>query len=265
MRIKHYLSIYKRILSSTASQIIQYRLNFLILSLYGPTYVLVMYFLLAIAYSKTDTLGGFTSNEGLLLFLVFQWLFLVAVILFMKGARVFLWDSLRCGDLDMVLTKPVNAQLMVMFSHPEFEHMLLLIFLTIVLGWFSLPFLALVGILDIVGFVLMSLMGLIITYFSVAICIATGFYMTRAGQVLELYNKISDFAQYPLIIFPPAFQLLGATLVPIAFFSYFPTMFLLGRGQLWYILISIFVIVVLAALNSIIWNRSLKKYSSASS
>lgn len=262
---KKYLSIYRKLFFATASTFMAYRLNFVIQSLYGPAYVLVMYGLLAIAYSKTETLGGWTKAEGELLFLVFQWLFVLCIVIFMKGARHFLWNGFRRGELDMHLTKPANPQFFVLFSKPELEQGMLTLALSGLLAWHAWPFVLANSWLENSGFVVMILLGALVTYFSIAIYTAAGFYLTRAGQIVELYNKISDFAQYPLIIFPVAFQLLAVSIVPLAFFSYYPTLFLLGKGELSHLGYALTAAVILGVLNSIIWSNSLKRYSSASS
>ena len=260
-----YLKIYSKLFVSTASTFMAYRLNFVIQSLYGPAYVLVMYALLAIAYSKTPTLGGWSKPEGQLLFLVFQWLFVICMMMFMKGSRHFLWNGFRQGELDIYLTKPAKPQFFVLFSKPELEQGLLTLALTVLLVWHATPYVLANTWLGNLGFVVMLLFGWLTTYFSVAIYTAAGFYMTRAGQIIELYNKISDFAQYPMVIFPVAFQLLADSIVPMAFFSYYPTLFLLGQGKVWHLGLALTATTILAVFNSIIWSISLKRYSSASS
>lgn len=263
--IKKYLNIYKIIFYSTLSSLVAYRANFVIQSLYGPAYVSVMYWLLAIAFNKTDFLGGWNESEGILLFIFFQWLFTICVVLFVKGSRHFLWSGFRNGDLDLILTKPVNPQFLVMFSKPELEQAMLLLSLTILLVWKVLPFLAVISAIQFLGFTLMTLLGILIVYFSLTLYTVAGFYLTRAGQIVEVYNKIFDFAQYPLNIFPLSFQLIAISILPLAFASYFPTLFLLGKGEFKYLILAIFMTTFFALFNKFAWQFSMKKYSSASS
>lgn len=263
--IKKYLSIYKVVFTSTLSSLLAYRINFVIQSLYGPAYILVMYWLLAIAFNKTGFLGGFSESEGVLLFLFFQWLFVVCIVLFMKGSRHFLWTGFRNGELDLVLTKPANTQFLVMFSKPELEQSMLMLTLSVLLIWKAIPFLAMLSIFQIAGFLMMTVLGGLILYFSVTLYTATGFYLIRAGQVIEVYNKISDFAQYPLGIFPLSFKLIAVFIIPMAFYSYYPILFLLGRGKPSYILLSAFIALLFSITSKYAWKLSLKKYSSASS
>lgn len=263
--IKKYLTIYKIIFYSTLSSLLAYRTNFAIQSLYGPAYVLVMYWLIAIAFSRTETLGGWNVNEGILLFIYFQWLFVICIILFMKGARIFLWTGLRNGELDLILTKPVKPQFLVLFSKPEIEQLALGLTLTILLIWKSMPFIIQISIFQLLGFVIMTVLGIAMVYFSIALYTVAGFYLTRAGQIIEVYNKIFDFAQYPLNIFPFSFQLVAVSILPLAFASYFPTLFLLGKGEFNYIILAIIITIIFALLSKFAWQFSMKKYSSASS
>jgi ABC-2 type transport system permease protein len=142
---------------------------------------------------------------------------------------------------------------------------MLIIFLSGMLIWQMLPFVMAISILQFLGFLIMTVLGGLIVYFSITLYTAAGFYLTRAGQIIEVYAKISDFAQYPLGIFPLSFQLIAVFIIPLAFFSYLPTLFLLGRGKLSYVLLAITVMTTFALINKVVWKESMKKYSSASS
>ena len=111
----------------------------------------------------------------------------------------------------------------------------------------------------------MFLLGLILCYLSVTTYATLGFYLTRAQQIMEVYDKTTDYGLYPTPLFPPTFQFLVFVLIPVAFFGYVPTLFLLGRGSPVYVPAALALAFVFFVINQWAWKVSLKHYSSASS
>lgn len=245
--------------------LMEYKINFITQSLYGPAYVLVMFLTLNIAFDRAGGLMGWTKQEGLLLFAVFNLLYLTGSILFLKGIRKFLWESLRTGDLDFILTKPINPQFMIAFGSPEVQLFFnwLIIFFYFIFQLLKIEIFP--SIFQILGFIIMFVIGEMIFYFSVSSFASLGFRVTKAEQIIEFYDKVNDFSQYPTIIFPKSFQMIAFTLVPIGFYGYIQTLFLLNKGKIEYILFSLLLLLVLKILNQKMWKSGLKLYSSASS
>lgn len=265
MKIYRYISLIGQFFKYTFHALLAYRFNFLVQSLYGPAYVLTLFVTLNIAFDKAGTLAGWSKQEGLLLFSVYQLLYLTGLIFFLKGIREFIWKKIRKGDLDFMLTKPVNPQFLITFSNPEIQQLLnfTLIFILFLRQVFILqlhPY-----PLQFLGFITMFILGLCIFYFSVSSYAALGFRVTRAEQIIEFYDKIADFSQYPTLIFPPVFQYIAFTLVPIVFFGYIQTLFLLNKGKIEYVLGSLVLLSILYSINQALWKNGLKHYSSASS
>lgn len=79
-----------------------------------------------------------------------------------------------------------------------------------------------------------------------------------------MIHTVSDFAKYPLTIFPMGVQLLVSIVVPYAFISYFPASYLFGKGE-WPLLglLSPVVALLCIFLAIAIFNKGLKKYESA--
>lgn len=265
MRILHHIQLISQFFKYKLNALMAYRLNFFIQSLYGPAYVLTLFITLNIAFDKAGTLVGWTKQEGILLFSVYQILYVSGLILFLKGIREFIWHKIRKGDLDFILTKPVNPQFMITFSEPEVQQAALLIMVIAVFirQVFVLPLHT--EPLQLLGFIAMFILGLSIFYFSVSSYAAFGFRVTRSEQIIEFYDKICDFSQYPTLMFPPLFQYIAVTFVPVAFYGYTQTLFLLNKGRIEYVIGSVILLAVLICINQALWKDGLKRYSSASS
>lgn len=262
--IKKYARIYAKIFTFTLQSKMSYRFNFFVELFYGPAYVGVMYLVLRLAFARTTTLGGLTVDEGILLFCVYHLIYLLGILFFFMGFRHFLWQGIRQGQVDFVLTKPVNPQFLISFSHPEVQQLPLVvsIFLLFVHQIFRLPSLPAMNYLH---FIILFVIGLVSVYFSVSTYSTLGFFVTRAQQIIEFYDKISDNSQYPTSIYPTWFQAIAVSFIPIAFFGYIPTLFLLGRGSLQLFLLPIIFLIIMIPLNQLAWRFGLRHYSSASS
>ena len=257
--------VYAQILSFTFKSQLEYRLNFLVQLFYGPAYVLVLYVILSLAFSQSNSLAGWNQEEGKLLFSVFHLLYTSAIFLFIKSVRHFLWMGLRKGELDFILTKPVNTQFLVTFGKPEIQQILLLASVGVLFVYQLFALQVSVFSVNFFGFMMMFLLGLIICYLSVTMYATIGFYVVRAQQIMELYDKTADFSQYPMPIFPISFQFIAFAIIPIAFFGYVPTLFLLGKGSLLWIAAALALSVVLFIFNQLSWRTGIRHYSSASS
>jgi ABC-2 type transport system permease protein len=263
--LKRYFSIYWHIFSSTLKATLEYRTNFVVQLVYAPAYVGVLFLLLTLAFNKAPVLGGWNQDEAILLFVTFHTVYSLSAVLFIRGIREMLWTGIRMGQFDMILTKPLSAQFLATFGRPEIQQLFLLSILLGVAGRQLLilspqiqPFNALIASLSLI-------LGILVVYFVLSTYATAGFYVTRAQQIIEFFDKASDQAQYPISMFPGSVQLAFFTFVPIAYAGYVPVMILLGKAAPTLILAPIATLIVLIALNRWAWHYGLRHYSSASS
>lgn len=260
-----YLTIYGQILGFTLKSLLEYRLNFFLQLWYGPAYVAVLFMIMQTVFTKTPTLAGWSKVEVTILFATFHALYTFGIMLFGKTIRHYLSEGISSGEVDWVLLKPLRPQFLLTFSRPELQHVLLVagavgLFSHAVGQLSSAPLLS-----QWLGFSWMLVMGLLIVYFSLSTYMTLGFMVTRARQVIELYDKTSDYSQYPTPIFPASIQIIFFTILPTAFFGYLPTLFLLGKGSYYWPILATLTVVIFAIINQAAWKRALERYTSASS
>lgn len=260
---KHCVILFRLFLFSLKSKL-TYRVNLFFKLLYGPVYVGVLFAILVITYQETSTLAGWTRQEAFLLFAVFNLIYCNCLILFTDSIRYFLWTGIRYGEVDMWLLKPGSPQFFLTFSRPNTDFIALWL---CVMGFFiyQLVSLSSLTLFNFIGFLILFILGHVIVYLSLSSYATLGFYVTRAQQIIEVFDKSTDFAQYPLPIFPQSLQFILSTFLPVAFFSYYPTQFLRGQGSVSLIFVSIFFTFFLFIINRLAWKYGLRAYSSASS
>lgn len=262
--MKRYLIIYFKLFLFIVKAKLSYRLNFFFKIIHGPVYTGTLLSILLIAYHQTPTLAGWNLNDALLLFAVFNMIYSTCLIVFLDSIRYLLWSGIRLGEVDMWLLKPGNAQFYLTFSKPNFDLFFLWLFVLIFFVY-KLATLPTLSIWDHLGFWIIFILAHVIVYLVLSTYATIGFFVTRAQQVVEVFDKASDFAQYPLSIFPQSIQFLLSTFLPIAFFSYIPTLFLKGEGSLFLVMLTIGFTFVLYIINQFAWKYALRHYSSASS
>ncbi len=263
--MKKYPRIYFQILRMTAALMMTYRLNLLVQGSFMIVYLLGFLFLINIVFSKTQSLGGWTRDEVILLFSVYTLIWGIIESFFFEGLRQFSISGVKNGDLDKVLTKPVNAQLLISFSTPNpattpHEVFVAVLFIHQLFILHGQLYPANVLVATFAGFCSMGI--LFFLYSSYA---TLAFHFTNSSQALRALETISDNAQYPTKIYPQWLQPFLFSLIPIAFLGYVPTSFLLGRGDWKLLWITIGVLIGSFFINQFAWESGLKKYSSASS
>lgn len=264
-KLKRYLHIYRHILIITFKYMLEYRLNFLVRSLHSIFYVGMLLVITLVIYQQTTTLGGWAKNEALLLFSLVHVTYGVQSFLFMRGMEEFMRLRVKSGDYDLDLVKPVHHQFMALFRKPWVDSF---VFSCLMVAMFVRQALILqtqISWLSLGMFVLNYLMCLGIWYLVLSSYATISFYITDAQQVMYFIEKASDFAQYPLSIFPQGVQRVLFSVLPLAFVSYIPSSILLNKAQpkLW--LITVGMLIISYLINQLTWKEGLKRYSSASS
>lgn len=261
--MKKYFNIYWLIFSTSTKRLLEYRINALVHAMYAITYMILLNLIIQIIFQHTHTLGGWTKDEVMMLYVVVATLFNTMMFLCLEGFRKFMNYGVRNGEIDQLLTKPI---------HPLFGVSLFMPDITIILPTFGMIgygifiFLKVdITLLNFIIFLINFILSLYISYLIFSLYASVAFFVDKAGQVMELITKSSDYSQYPMSIFPRPFQLISFSVLPIAFFGYVSTTFLLGKGS-WQLMAYTFIFCIfLYYCVKKAWQIGLKKYSSASS
>lgn len=263
--MKKYLNIYTHILKTSLQQVLQYRLNAFIQSLYAFFYLLMLYLSIHLMFLHTSSIAGWNKNDVLLIFSVMNLMFSFFLAVMLESIRHFMTRGVANGEADMFMTKPANTQFLISFFYPDISQ--ILVFLGAIIYWLYMVYVHLnqISLSNLMNFIIVYLMCSLIFYFIYTLYAVSAFYITKSNQVLELANKLTDFGFYPMNMFPHSFQIISYTILPIAFFGYIPTLFLLGKGSWQLFILCIIMLLVTYILNRVGWRKGLQAYSSASS
>ena len=218
-----------------------------------------------IIFNNIPSLMGWSLNEVV---------FIYGLSLIPKGIDHLFFDNLwaighftvRKGDFDKYLTRPVNTLVHVMFEKLQIDALGELV-MGIALVCVSLPQ------LSIEWSVLKVLLGIAAILFAAfiftgikTITAAVAFWSKRSGNIIYMVYMFNDFAKYPVTIYNEFVKNFITYVIPFAFTAYYPALYLLtGENPLYNVGMTVLLSVALMSLGVFVWNRGIRAYESAGS
>jgi ABC-2 type transport system permease protein len=240
-----------------------YRSNFLTMLVVDLVWIGVEFTLFTVIYANTPTLAGWTKEQVFF----FLGIFFASDALFTTFFQRNFWnfsDLVNKGELDILLTKPVNAVFLALtrwMSLTSIFNLFLGIGIAIRYAepagfeggwkWALLPF-----------WLLFGLVSALLIRFAFSIWI---FWTDRSWAISRLYYQFFNFATKPDGIFPIAIRYSIMTFIPFAFIGSVPTRALLHGLTASEYLLLVIVLSAFFAFDSFFWRRGLRRYQSASS
>lgn len=250
----------------------------------------VFQYIKTLVQSKVDFAMGmvaFVANQifGItFLFLVFQeikvlnlWdfdelLFLYGFLQIVKGIDHFFTDNLwsvawyqvRRGGFDKYLLRPAGVLLQIVSEKIQFDGIG-----EIVLGMILIGRIFVYKELDIslryILIMLLLIASSTMIFTSVKVVVTSlAFWIKESGEILEAIYQISDFARYPISIYPHGLKNIIVFIIPFAWVSYYPSCILLGKSQsALVIVVQLCVTLVVVLFAKKIFTKGLEKYDSS--
>jgi ABC-2 type transport system permease protein len=241
----------------------QYRANFFVQLLQSIAVTGSGLVALALVYSHTDNLDGWTHPQLRALMGVFTMVLgLVGFVVEPNMTR--LMGDVRQGTLDLVLTKPADSQLLVSLREFRVWSLTDVLVGLAVLIWGIVGFERGVGWSEAAGFLVTLLAGGVMIYCFWLILTTGAFWFVRMEMVQEMFTGLVRAGQYPVGIYP-AWLRYGLTFVaPLGFAITVPVEALTGRMSAGRFAVAIGFGVALAVVTRLIWRVGLRRYSGAS-
>ena len=224
--LKLYISLFVQELKSKMS----YPIDFLIALSAIVCTCGIVFFSFWVIFENFSSIGGFSYDEIMFLYGFFLVAITPAQIFFANNWN--LANKIYTGDFLIYCTKPINVFFYFYSEVRDFN------------GFFQ----GIVGILvmrfsctnlnlqwDITTFFMLAI-GLVsaslvfISIMNVAASIL--FIVINGDYLLEIVNKIKDYAKYPISIYNTFFTILFSIIIPIGYVSFYPSMIILRRNTL---------------------------------
>lgn len=218
---------------------------------------------LAVIFSYTTTLAGWTSDEMLALVGVFFITGGLIGLVIRPSLEQFI-TSVRDGTFDFTLVKPEDAQFLMSVQVVDIWKLI-----DIVMG-FAVLITALIKLGNKVGagqaltFGMMLLTGAIIIYSFWLMLATLSFWFVRVENILVIFQSMYEAGRWPISLYPGWLRFALTFIVPVAFATTVPAQALTGRltgGTLAGAVTAAFALVIVSRL---IWRMGLRRYSGAS-
>jgi len=242
---------------------LQYRVNFVVQLFQSAIALVVGLLVLALVYSHTDELNGWSEAE-LLCVLGIQILMGGAIRTYIQPNMMRLIDDVREGKLDYALTKPEDSQLLVSVREVRIWQVVDLISGAVVLAVGLSRITTDVGVLDALAFGAALVFGAVMIY-CFWLVIATGaFWIVNMWHAVELFDGIFQTGRWPVGIYPGWLRYSVTFLVPIAFAVTVPAQAVTSRLQWQTLALAALFAVVLLGFTRWFWRFGLRNYTGAS-
>ncbi len=242
---------------------LQYRVNFFIQVLQSLISLAVGLISLALVFSYTDELGGWTHAE--LLIVMGIYILMGGVISsFIQPNMDHLLSDIQHGTLDFALTKPVDSQAIVSLRDMHFWSVMDVILGLTVVGVGIAQLQQGMGAWQALSFAIALVLGGILIYCFWLIVTSIAFWVIRLGDFFLVFQAIYAAGRWPVGIYPDWLRIGLTFLVPIAFAITIPAEALTGRLTVLTLLGALAMTVLFVGLTRLIWSLAIRHYSGAS-
>lgn len=261
--MKRYFSVLGSFIRNNLIRDMEFRGHFVMLLFMDLFWVGFQIVLVQIYFQYTDSILGWNRGEIFLLVGFFR---------FVKGlvdvfARRNIFNipdyMVTRGNLDLVLTKPVNSAFLVSFRYQEFSDLgsfvggLAIIIYSFFSGVVSSSFLVILQLLFLSVFAALAFYALLFLFSTVS------FFIPKLSALRPYYDLLSNFFRYPADVFTGGRFLNETFLIPLVVVTTLPVRILLGRASLTLIGVEILIVSLLVFAAYRFWNFGLKHYTSA--
>ena len=242
---------------------LQYRANFFIQLLQSAVSVGTALVVLALVYSHTDELNGWSRPE-LLVVMGIQILLGGVIRMSIQPNMQRLMEEVRDGKLDFALTKPEDSQVLVSIRDVRIWRAVDIVSGAAVLGYGISGLDRGVGVGDALLFVALLAVGTLTIYCFWLLISTLAFWIVNVWEIAELFDGIYQTGRWPVSIYP-AWLRIGVTfLVPIAFAITVPAEAVTSRLEWGTVALAFGFAMVLFVFTRRWWRFGLRFYSGAS-
>lgn len=261
-RMKHYYQVYSGFISTSLSQAMSFRIHFMLLVVMDLMFYFVMLGSVDIIYNHVDKIG--TWNRAQLMFFVSVMLVIdhLQMTFVSKNFWIFSY-SLRTGELDFILLKPISAIFTTFFRHVSAGSL----FIMLVPWYFVFYFGAKAG-LDLIAWIflvpLIFLGFVLIVSLEILISCAM-FWMLEGTGINFLRMELQRLSRWPEFIYTTFVKRLLTFVVPVLLIGNPMVRFLFDHQDWFPLIIMLAAILLQWMILNFLWKIGLKAYESASS
>lgn len=247
-----------------AAEELQYRANFVASFASTCFYLLTALLTLSLFFRHATTLGGWDFWEVVVLLGVFNALSGLVEAILRPGIGD-LAAQVRSGNLDLVLSRPVDAQVFVTFRHIDIWRLADILlglgvsaYALVHMGHFPTAW-------QVIAFFLTFAAAALVVYAIWVTLMSLAFWFVSVENIATLFDAVFEGARYPVSAYPAALRFLFFYLLPVAWTTTIPASALTGRLNLPTALAAAGVGLGALVFSRLLWRAAIRRYTGASS
>lgn len=240
-----------------------YRVNFAVQVVASAINLAGSLLFLAVVYSHVDTLAGWALPEMLALWGVFFLLTGLLGTVIQPSLNRFMHDVSQ-GTLDFVLSKPVDAQVLVSVKHVEVWKLVDVALGVVLLAVALMQLEGRLSLAQAAAFVAALVVGAAIAYSCCLILATMAFWFIRLEDALLLFLSMWEAGRWPVEIYSPGLRIILTFVVPVAFATNMPVETLRSSATPATLVGAAVLAFALLTVSRFLWCRGIRRYSGAS-
>jgi ABC-2 type transport system permease protein len=241
----------------------QYRANFFVAIFQSLLSVAVAIAVLALVYTHTSSLHGWTKSE-LLIVLGVQILLGGVVHASVQPNMERVADEVRDGKLDFALTKPADSQLLVSIRELRFWQLVDVVSGAVVVAVGVSRLQTSIGIGAALAFLSLLLVGASLLYCFWLVLATGSFWVVNMWFLSELFEGVYQVGRWPIGVYPGWLRYSMTYLVPIGFAVTVPAQAMTHRLHWGTVLVAVGFAAAAFLVARRFWRFGLRRYSGAS-
>jgi ABC-2 type transport system permease protein len=254
----------KKIFKTSLIAELEFRMNIVLKIINDVIWYVTQAILFEVLFQLVPHIGDWTLKSSRIFLGILFIVDAVYSILFYDNLEK-LSERVRKGDLDFILSKPMNSQFAMSVYKMNVSYIINLI---LVIAWFVYHLVHSgieLDIFRILLFPVMILSSVCIIYSTRVLFCTLSVIFTRADYIMYVWYQLYRFGTRPDSIYPMGIRFVIMSIMPFALIASVPAKWLIFHiSWLWFFW-SIFVGLLFLYFSHLFWNFALKRYSSASS
>jgi len=213
-------------------------------------------------FQDADSLAGYNRNQIIFFYLSFNLIDTLAQFFFREVYRF--RPLLISGDFDLVLIKPINPLIRILLGGADILDLIMVILITTLLIWFGSTTIT-TNPLNWTIYFLLIFNGLIISASLHILVLAIGITTTTIDHLIMIYRDLNSMMRIPADIYIQPIRAILTFIIPLGIIFTFPPKALMNILHPLLLALSIIIALITLVLSNLIWKKSLRHYTSASS
>ena len=263
--LRRYFTVYVALWKNSVIREMSFKTNFLLWIVVELLWFALQLSFIAVIYAHTDHVGDWSKWEVVLLMGTAHFIQQIFQAFFLTNCTE-LSELIRTGRLDFMLLLPVNTRFLISLRKVDLGSFVNAGSALVVIAYSLKQLGRMPGALELSGFALFALTGILIHYSLMFLLTTVSFWTVRAQGIVWGYYSLFNISRLPDAAYRGFFKAFFTFVLPMVLVANVPARVIVQKlhspGQL---VLLVGMMLACAAISELVWRFSVRHYTSASS